>query len=333
MKRPFVSMAAAALLSAACVLTPLASAAEETTAYIDNSALIPKIVDDSQVVMEDSGNGLMSPDWVKTLIIGEITIARCTPEGTFQAAVKVLDHYQEMGINGLWLTPVFDTSQGTGGHYGNFGPHTVDPALTGTEDYEEGWAVVKEFVNECHKRNIRVFSDIITWGVEWNAPLYVEKPAWFAGENAWGGYSFNWNNEEFVEWFKVQSLNLITNIGFDGLRCDCEPSTTGYGIFLDIRERALAAGRKVCIFSENTNERLQPAYDFDEHSSESFTWNNWEMYTEYYNIVESVKKGYGLGTNFQEILDESGTARFYAFNTSCHDQPYTVKGSLVNFGY
>lgn len=57
------------------------------------------------------------------------------------------------------------------------------------------------------------------------------------------------------------------------------------------------------------------------------------MYTEYYNIVESVKKGYGLGTNFQEILDESGTARFYAFNTSCHDQPYTVKGSLVNFGY
>ena len=156
---------------------------------------------------------------------------------------------------------------------------------------------------------------------------------WFAGENAWGGYSFNWNNEEFVEWFKVQSLNLITNIGFDGLRCDCEPSTTGYGIFLDIRERALAAGRKVCIFSENTNERLQPAYDFDEHSSESFTWNNWEMYTEYYNIVESVKKGYGLGTNFQEILDESGTARFYAFNTSCHDQPYTVKGSLVNFGY
>ena len=53
MKRPFVSMAAAALLSAACVLTPLASAAEETTAYIDNSALIPKIVDDSQVVMED----------------------------------------------------------------------------------------------------------------------------------------------------------------------------------------------------------------------------------------------------------------------------------------
>ena len=105
MKRPFVSMAAVALLSAACVLTPLASAAEETTAYIDNSALIPKIVDDSQVVMEDSGNGLMSPDWVKTLIIGEITIARCTPEGTFQAAVKVLDHYQEMGINGLWLTP------------------------------------------------------------------------------------------------------------------------------------------------------------------------------------------------------------------------------------
>lgn len=103
-------MAAAALLSAACVLTPLASAAEETTAYIDNSALIPKIVDDSQVVMEDSGNGLMSPDWVKTDHWG-ITSPAARPEGTFQAAlVKVLDHLPGDGHQRPVAHPVFDTS-------------------------------------------------------------------------------------------------------------------------------------------------------------------------------------------------------------------------------
>ena len=333
MKRTILSLAAAALLCVSALGGPMAAAEEAAAGYIDNSDLVPKYVEDDQVVLEDSGGGLMSPDWVKSLIIAEITIARCTEEGTFEAAVEVLDHYQEMGVNGLWVTPIFDTDQGTGGHYGNFGPHTVDPTLTGKDSYEESWQVVKQFVDECHKRNIRVFSDIITWGVTYAAPLYTEHPDWFNGESYWGGYAFDWNNQEMIDWFQEQCLYLLTDIGFDGLRCDCEPGTTGYGIFREVREMALEAGEKVCIFSENTNERLQPAYDFDEHSSESHTWENIELYMETYNIVESVKNGYGLGTQFQELLDESGKARFYSFNVSCHDQAYRVNGDLVKFGY
>ena len=331
-KRSVISLLTAVAVGAAALLTPASAFAAETT-YIDNSDLVPKYVEDQYVTMEDSGGGLQSPDWVKSLVIAEVIISRATEEGTFQSAVKVLDHYQEMGVNGIWLTPFMDTSQGTGGHYGNFGPHTVDPTLTGKDSYEESWKVVKEFVDEAHKRNIRVFSDMVTWGVEWNAPLYTEKPTWFNGVSAWGGYNFNWSNEEFYNWFQQQLLFYVTDIGFDGFRCDCEPATTGYSMYREVREMALEKGQKIAIFTENTNERLEPAYDFDEHSSEDNTWHMYDLYTEWYDIAESVKKGYGLGTTNLELWDEAGTARFYSFNTSCHDNRYSVNGNMVNFAY
>lgn len=331
-KRSVISLFTAVAVGAAALLTPASAFAAETT-YIDNSDLMPKYVEDQYVTMEDSGGGLQSPDWVKSLVIAEVIISRATEEGTFQSAVKVLDHYQEMGVNGIWLTPFMDTSQGTGGHYGNFGPHTVDPTLTGKDSYEESWKVVKEFVDEAHKRNIRVFSDMVTWGVEWNAPLYTEKPTWFNGVSAWGGYNFNWSNEEFYNWFQQQLLFYVTDIGFDGFRCDCEPATTGYSMYREVREMALEKGQKIAIFTENTNERLEPAYDFDEHSSEDNTWHMYDLYTEWYDIAESVKKGYGLGTTNLELWDEAGTARFYSFNTSCHDNRYSVNGNMVNFAY
>lgn len=331
-KRSVISLFTAVAVGAAALLTPASAFAAETT-YIDNSDLMPKYVEDQYVTMEDSGGGLQSPDWVKSLVIAEVIISRATEEGTFQSAVKVLDHYQEMGVNGIWLTPFMDTSQGTGGHYGNFGPHTVDPTLTGKDSYEESWKVVKAFVDEAHKRNIRVFSDMVTWGVEWNAPLYTEKPAWFNGVSAWGGYNFNWSNEEFYNWFQQQLLFYVTDIGFDGFRCDCEPATTGYSMYREVREMALEKGQKIAIFTENTNERLEPAYDFDEHSSEDNTWHMYDLYTEWYDIAESVKKGYGLGTTNLELWDEAGTARFYSFNTSCHDNRYSVNGNMVNFAY
>ncbi len=331
-KRSVVSLFTAIAVGAVAMLTPASALAAENT-YIDNSDLVPKYVEDEYVTMEDSGGGLQSPDWVKSLVIAEIVIARATDEGTFQAAVKVLDHYSEMGINGIWLTPFMDTSQGTGGHYGNFGPHTVDPDLTGKETYEESWQVVKEFVDEAHKRNIRVFSDMVTWGVEWNAPLYTEKPTWFSGVSVWGGYNFNWSNQEFYNWFQEQLLFYVTDIGFDGFRCDCEPAITGYSMYREVREKALEKGEKIAIFTESTNERLEPAYDFDEHSSEDNTWHMYDLYTEWYDITESVKKGYGLGTTNLELWDEAGTARFYSFNTSCHDNRYSVNGDMVNFAY
>ena len=158
---------------------------------INNSALIPPILPDDQVelITAEAGGKAMTPDWVKTLIMQEIHIETATPAGTVEAAVEVLDHYAEMGVNGIWVTPIYEKGPGGNG-YGNTGPHRVEPALTGTDDQEKCWQAVKTFVDEAHRRNIRVLLDVITWGTMKNAPLTREHPDWYDG-TAWGNVAFN----------------------------------------------------------------------------------------------------------------------------------------------
>ena len=139
---------------------------------IDNAPLLPKWVGDSEVKLEClSEDATASPDWVKSLIIVEANVATASTDGTLAGMSRVLDHLAETGVNGLWLTPVNERP-----HYGNFGIHTLNSALTGTGDIPEQWRRVRAFVKEAHRRNIRVFFDVVSWGVTKDAPLYREKP-------------------------------------------------------------------------------------------------------------------------------------------------------------
>ncbi len=336
MKR-ILSVLLSVLLLCSALTAGFTVSAEETPTYIDNSDVTPKYVEDDLVELEDSGEGLFSPDWVKHLIIAEVQIGHATPEGTFEAAIELLDHYQEAGVNGIWLCPIYDDNDDS--NYGNFGIHTISKAFTGCDNYEDGFAVFKNFVDEAHKRNIRVFLDSVLWGCDWEAPMYNEGgedfPAdWFAGENRWGGWSYNWKNPDFYEYFVSTSVWWATEMGIDGFRGDCEPGETGYNMWKDVRTRALEAGEKIAIFSENTNERMNGCYDFDEHSAGNDQWQIYELFTELYDLMEYVKEGEGISTPYYQLTGESGYARFYSYLMSCHDtERYGMQGSVASTAY
>ncbi len=308
---------------------------------IDNSNLIPAYVSDDKVTLEacETGGDEMTPDWAKTLIMMEIHLATATPEGTFASAVKVLDHCAQMGVNGIWLTPIYE--QGPGGNgYGNIGPHSVEPALTGTGDYEEGWKVVKDFVDEAHKRGIRVILDIITWGTVTAAPLFSEHPEWYKGE-AWGNQAFNWKVEEFREWFISTCVDNILKTGADGYRCDCEPNYTGYSIFNQIRERCLEAGRKILVIAEDGCKR-EDCFDFEQDGVLNYIgWTRGEQYQtpkrfyiDEFNIVDSVKNGLAIGENSLQQRKRGGQYRFYTYCVSNHDFQYSiVNRNRLTIGY
>lgn len=336
MKRILSVLLSVLLLCSAFTVTCSVSA-EETPTYIDNSDVTPKYVEDALVELEDSGDGLMSPDWVKDLIIVEVHIGHATPEGTFEAAIELLDHYQEAGVNGMWLCPIYDDNDDS--NYGNFGIHTISKAFTGCDNYEDGFAVFKNFVDEAHKRNIRIFLDSVVWGCDWEAPMYNEggtdfPASWFAGENYWGGWTYNWNNPDFYEYFVNTSVWWCTEMGIDGFRCDLEPGVTGYNMWKEVRTRALEAGEKIAIFSESTNERMNGCYDFDEHSAGNDSWQIYELFTELYDLMDYVKEGEGISTSYYQNTGESGYARFYSYLMSCHDtERYGMQGSVAATAY
>lgn len=312
---------------------------------VDNSTLIPPFVEDAKVSMEG-----MSPDWVKTLIMAQFRIETATPEGTFASATKVLDHYAEMGVNGLWINPVYqrDPNSATIGFngFGNYGPHTIEPALTGTEDINESFKVTKNFVEEAHKRNIRVLFDIVTWGVASGSPLIAAHEDWFSvngvKKEMWGGRGFNWDVPELREWFISAAVEFIIRTSADGFRCDLEPHITGYDLFGEIRKRLYDKGRKVIIITEFVNDR-RGVYDFEQVS---IAWEkeialdrapDFFESGDYYlekNIVESTQTGKGIGAPNLQLAGMGGMFRFYTFNLASHDSKRTfVRGSRLRMGY
>ncbi len=301
------------------------------SAPIDNSNLIPTYKPDDKVKMEGT-----SPEWLKSLIIVQLRIETSALNGDFNSAVNLLDHYSEAGINGLWINPVYARVNAHNNGYIGFGPHLFDDKITGTNDIEAGFKAAKEFVDEAHKRNIRIFFDIVDWGIATNSPLVTEHPEWIGNYNSnWRGYNFKYDNAAWREWFVQQATNLVFRTGIDGFRCDVEPTTTGYSLWKEVRRRCYANGRKICIISEHYSTR-NGVYDFEQNGVGYVHKEDWVKIREsgnYYisnNIVDSVKTGVAIG------IPEArqGRGRFYTYNICNHDSSNPIIcGNVIKFGY
>ncbi len=318
-------------------------------AYINNASLMPKYVPDSQVTLDSEG----TPEWATGLIMAGVRIRTATKEGTLKAAIKVLDHYQEMGVNGLWILPIYDPGE-KGNGYSNLGPQSIDPAITGKEgknkktsidDYKEGWQVLKEFVDEAHKRNIRIILDVLSYGVADGSNLPTEHPEWFAGDNQYGEHNFKWRdpkteelNQPFVDWYKDQLVEIAVMTGIDGFRFDSEPRHAGYEVHEYIRQSVLKAGRKLLYISEADNERGR-VYDLEQMGVRD-SWSNRLLtkpkmtFLDKYNLVDCIKNGVNIGSQASEDLGDGCAYRFYTHGLTSHDHlKSTVQGRRLAIGY
>ncbi len=311
------------------------------TELANNAHLLPKYRPDSDITLVPAtpDGSLTVPDWADELVLVEVHPETATREGTLKSLVPVLDHLAALGVNGVWITPIYEKGPGGNG-YGNQGPHTLEPAVTGCTDVDEGWTRVREFVDEAHRRNIRVLLDLITWGTMKHSALHRDHPDWFDGE-AWGGAAFDWKNEEFCAWYiDVCVKNLLTT-GADGYRADCEPMFAGHRIFRQIRDRMLEHGRKVMLIAEESSER-GGAYDFEQDGVTGWLgWSRGEQYQhpkayflEGEDIVDCVKSGKLHGSAASQRDGTSGQDKYYTYCVSNHDfQRSLVNGNRLVMGY
>ena len=340
------------------------------TENINNAKLMPVYRD--SVSTADINDNLKTPKWLESAIIAEVNLAKATPAGTIDAAAaSILDYYSELGVNCLWIDPVNQKGDNDGydNGYTNIGADTIEPELTGTDDYTAGWAKLANFVSEAHKRNIRVVLDVVIWGVSGSADTArkitvggTEKTladVLDTGDHSgFGGPKYNYTSETFKQWYTETMLNIVKTCNLDGLRVDLEPGITGYDLFANIRSQALASGKQLVIISEHTSDR-SAAYDTEQMGLT--TTGNWEhdIYTNanasYFtsggkNIVDAVKNGSASN-------DNTGDKKYYLYTYRTHDNWYksakvdengnlikdsndyyipgesAVSGSLLDLGY
>ncbi|MCQ2485169.1 MAG: alpha-amylase family glycosyl hydrolase [Clostridia bacterium] len=308
----------------------------------DNSELLKYKTSEETGISKSYCDGIIeTPDWVDSLIIVEVRPDTASVGGTFAECYDLIDFYAEVGVNGIWLTPVYDKSE-IGNGYSNRGPHTIDPKLTGKDNYEDGWQELAKFVAYAHSKGIYIFLDVITWGVVRDAPLIDEHPDWSNGE-AWGNIAFDWSNKELYNWFRDTLINNILTTDADGFRCDCEPNHSGYDMYREVRNTLSDIGKKIIVICEDTCKR-SGVYDFEQDGvldySSCSRGDVYEKPVNFFgdgllNIVDCTKKGQAVGyKDWQKNPIKRGTGKYYTNCITNHDyQLRDVCGSRINIGY
>jgi alpha-glucosidase len=162
--------------------------------------------------------------------------------GDLRGIASRLDHLVELGVDALWLSPIYPSPLADFG-YDVSDYTTVDPGLGTLDDFDE-------LIAAAHERGLRVLLDLIPCHTSIEHPWFREHPDWYIwspvdgppnnwassfGGSAWSRddqtgrwylHSFypeqpdlNWRNPELVEAFQ-SVIRFWLDRGTDGFRLD-----------------------------------------------------------------------------------------------------------------
>lgn len=173
-----------------------------------------------------------------------------TKNGNLAGVIEALDHIASLGVNAIWLTPIFDSSKADGGEkqqatgYFTNDYFTIDPHFGTADEF-------RRLVDEAHARGLYVILDGVFGhhgGVTTPSPMghYIDC-TWTDCDRADGGKG-NVKYPGSLEYFKDVLTYWMDEYGVDGWRLDqaYQAMQGGHNYWLELRAtvEAVAAARK-----------------------------------------------------------------------------------------
>lgn len=169
-----------------------------------------------------------APEWAQQGIIYEVFPRVFTHEGDFKALQQKLDYIQQLGVDILWLMPIYPN--GEKDRKGTIGsPFSVKNFRKINPDYgnEENF---QNLVNEIHKRNMKVIIDVVPNHSSNDNDLMKDHPDWFEQDSLgnfarevddwWDITDFNYENPDMRQYMKETLIYWVKEFDIDGFRCD-----------------------------------------------------------------------------------------------------------------
>jgi len=161
--------------------------------------------------------------------IYEVNIRQYTPEGTFKAFETHIPRLKELGVDILWLMPVFPISEknrkgSMGSYYAVADYKDVNPEFGTKED-------LRSIIKTAHENNMLVILDWVANHTGWDNPWITDHPEWYTKDSTgnithtvgtdWTDVAdLNYDNEE-MRAAMIDALKYwVTDFDVDGYRCD-----------------------------------------------------------------------------------------------------------------
>lgn len=133
--------------------------------------------------------------------------------GDFKGLIEHLDYLENLGIGGLYLSPI-QTAHSYHA-YDTINYYQVNSL------YEVGGVTLNDVVTQCHNRNIKVILDMVLNHSHWDCSWRTQHPTWYSGSNAFMGMiDFNYDNDDLREEIKNVGQYWLNNYDVDGYRLD-----------------------------------------------------------------------------------------------------------------
>lgn len=271
--------------------------------------------------------------------------------GDIQGIIDKLDYLEDLGINVIYLTPIFKSSSNH--KYNTKDYYTIDPEFGSNE-------LVKELIDKCHKKNIKIifdavfnhsgddffaFKDVLInqknskysdWYIINNFPVSTEKINYYAFGNAHKNMpKLNTSNPEVTKYLLDVAKFWIKEYKIDGWRLDVcdEVSHTFWKKFRDtiksVNKDAIIIGE---IMHEANNflkgDQLDSIMNYPiKFACVDFFAKKNITAREFLNILGQNRMLYMNSINKQllNLIGSHDTARFL---TECHDNIEKMKPAI-----
>ncbi len=269
-------------------------------------------------------------------VIYQMNIGAFTPEGTFQAAQQQLDRLDTLGIDIIWLMPIYPRGATMHSPYASMDFRGVNPSYGTVDD-------VKAFVARAHELGMKVWLDWVPNHVAQENPWVESHPEYFTKDakgqmihpHGWGDVlELNYQDEGLVSEMNNTLKFWVEECDVDGFRCDYVSSPTisvAYWQDIIAQLKSLRADKKVEMLSETDitdrfNQRIDSCgFDYD------YAWNLQG------SIARLCRRGFNadsLKQIYVRFLDKSSKVknRRMVYLTN-HDQNYNDGGHTLRKFY
>lgn len=226
--------------------------------------------------------------WKKEVILYEIFVRAFSPEGNFSGIRRKIPYLKELGINMVWLMPIYPISKirrkGNLGSPYALSSHTeIHPDLGTKDDF-------RKLVEDLHQNDIRLIIDWETNYTGWEHPWLKEHPEWYEKDDSgqiisphrqwWDVARLNFSSFQLVEEMLKCMKYWVENFSVDGFRCDMAGDMLGRqatDYWNYIADKLRGSNPELFLLAEWEDAKLHPAFDL------TYDWRLFHTYQDVYN--------------------------------------------------
>ena len=175
-----------------------------------------------------NNNNTSHPEWSYSAVLYEMNVRQLTAEGTLRAAEKKLEGLRDLGIDAIWLMPIYPIGiEGRKGELGSY--YSIKDYCAVNPEFGE-MTDLDSFVDKAHSLGMKVILDWVANHTARDAKWLKTKPAdWYEREaDGTAKVPWDWTDTAKLNYAnrdvwrgEIESMRFwIEKHNIDGFRCD-----------------------------------------------------------------------------------------------------------------